>query len=132
MALSKKIIHNLYQQQFIRFCLVGGLCTGIDAVIFYAVRMIASYPVALTCGYLISLIVNYFLTVKWTFRSTPNTKNAIGVFAAHLFNLFVVRMGLMTFFVDIMSMSDRVAYIPTLMISVVSNFLIIKYLVMKS
>ena len=94
MALSKKIIHNLYQQQFIRFCLVGGLCTGIDAVIFYAVRMIASYPVALTCGYLISLIVNYFLTVKWTFHSTPNTKNAIGVFAAHLFNLFVVRMGL--------------------------------------
>lgn len=132
MVSCKKTIQNLYRQQFIRFCLVGGMCTGIDAIIFYAVRIIASYPVALTSGYLISLVANYFLTVFWTFHSKPNTRNAIGVVAAHLFNLFVVRMGLMYVFVNMINISDCVAYIPTLIISVITNFLIIKYLVMKS
>lgn len=117
--------------EFVRFCIVGALCTGLDAFIFYVVRNFVSYPIALTSGYILSLVVNYFLTIYWTFKSTPNTKNVIGVVAAHLFNLFVVRMGLMHIFVNFLSISDRFAYIPTLVISVVTNFLIVKVVVNK-
>lgn len=114
--------------EFVRFCIVGALCTAIDASIFYAVRTFASYPVALISGYVISLIVNYFLTIYWTFKSKPNTKNALGVVTAHIFNLFVIRMGLMFVFVNILTINDRIAYLPTLAISVVTNFIIIKLL----
>lgn len=122
--------YNRYGE-FIRFCIVGVICTGIDAAIFYAVRSFAPYPIALVSGYVLSLIVNYFLTIYWTFRSKPNAKNAIGVVAAHMFNLFVVRMGLMYVFVDILAINDRIAYIPTLMISVVTNFIIVKFVINK-
>lgn len=117
--------------EFIRFCLVGGLCTAIDALVFYIVRMMVSYHVALICGYMVGLVVNYFLTVMWTFKTTPTGKNAIGVIMAHIFNLFVVRMGLITLFVSLMGMNEMIAFVPTLCISVLSNFVIIKLILKK-
>lgn len=117
--------------EFIRFCLVGGLCNVIDAALFYVVRMIASYHVALVSGYMVSLVVNYFLTIMWTFKSTPTGKNAAGIIMAHLFNLFVVRMGLITLFVSFLGMDDRIAFAPTLCISVLSNYAIIKLIISK-
>ncbi len=122
-------IKNTRLKEFIRFCVVGLVCTILDSAIFYTVRLFAPYQVALVTGYSLSLIVNYFLTIYWTFQSKPNRGNAIGIVAAHLFNLFVVRMGLMYIFVNIMSISDKIAYIPTLLISVVTNFIIIKLIV---
>ncbi len=118
-------------KELIRFCIVGVLCTALDSAIFYTVRLFAPYQVALVAGYLLSLIANYFLTIYWTFQSKPNTKNAVGIVAAHLFNLFVVRMGLMYCFVNLLGISDKIAYIPTLLISVITNFIIIKFIVKK-
>ena len=117
--------------EFLRFCVVGAICTLLDAAIFYAVRCFAPYQIALTAGYLLSLVANYFLTIYWTFKSQPNKKNAIGIVAAHLFNLFVVRMSLMYIFVDMMGIDDKIAYLPTLAISMVTNFIIIKFIVDK-
>lgn len=117
--------------EFLRFCIVGALCTGIDAAIFYIFRTFASYQVSLISGYLLSLIVNYILTIYWTFKTESNIKNLVGIVSAHLFNLFVVRMGLMYFFVDVLNMNDGIAYVPTLLISVILNFVIVKLVVNK-
>lgn len=117
--------------EFIRFCVVGVLATILDAAIFYTVRFFAPYQTALASGYLLSLIFNYFLTVRWTFKKQTNIKNALGLVSAHLFNLFVVRMGLMFIFVDMCSINDKIAYIPTLGISMFTNFIIIKIVLQK-
>ena len=122
-------IHFIKESKFIRFCLVGGFCTLIDAGIFYCFRSFTTYQIALISGYLISLCVNYFLTIFWTFKTKPNIHNAVAVILAHLFNLFVIRMGLMKIFVGLLFISDKTAYIPTLVISVVANYFIIKILV---
>lgn len=129
--INNKGIPNCKTIEFVRFCIVGGVCTGIDAAIYYLVRGFAAYPVALVSGYLLSLIVNYFLTVYWTFKSKASVRNAVGIIAAHLFNLFAVRMGLMYLFVQLLSISDYVAYVPTLFISIFSNFIIVKQVVNK-
>lgn len=115
--------------QFLRFCVVGGLCTVVDAAIFYVVIQSAPYTVALVSGYCISLLLNYYLTIKWTFKVKSSYHNAIGVISAHLFNLFVVRMGLMYLFVDCLSLNEQIAFFPTLLISVVSNYLIIRFII---
>lgn len=117
--------------EFLRFCIVGALCTGIDAAIFYIFRTFASFQVSLISGYLLSLMVNYILTIYWTFKTESNIKNLVGIVSAHLFNLFVVRMGLMYIFVDVVNMNDGIAYVPTLLISVVLNFIIVKLVVNK-
>lgn len=116
-------------QEAFRFCVVGGLCSVIDACIFYAVVPFTTYHIALVSGYCLSLIVNYFLTIHWTFKKKASAKNAIGVVAAHLFNLFVIRMGLMVLFVDYIGLSEQIAFIPTFIISVVANFFIVRMVV---
>lgn len=118
-------------KEFLRFCVVGVICTGIDASIFYIFRLFSVYQVALVAGYLISLFFNYFLTVLWTFKKPISYKNAIGVISCHLFNLFVVRMGLMILFVEFIGIDDSYAYWPVLIISVFTNFFILKFCVGK-
>ena len=118
--------------EFLRFCIVGVISTALDAAIFYLVRLFASYQVALVLGYCLSLIVNYLLTIYWTFKKKPTTGNLVGVIAAHMFNLFVVRMSLMWIFVNVADIPDRIAYIPTLLISMVTNFLVVRFAVNKA
>lgn len=131
MGIIEKYTTNKSLREFVKFCVVGAFCTCLDAIIFYSVRRVAPYQIALISGYSLSLIVNYFLTIYWTFQKKASPKNAVGIVAAHLFNLFVVRMGLMCLFVDIIGIIDRIAYIPTLVISVVTNFVIVKLVVSR-
>lgn len=121
--------YNKKYRQFFRFCIVGLACTSLDAIIYYSFLIFASYLVALVSGYILSLIANYFLTIYWTFSAKPSLLNAIGIVAAHLFNLFVVRMGLMCLFVEKLSINESIAYLPMLVISVFTNFYIIKFIV---
>lgn len=126
-------VRKLYykHQKFFRFCIVGAFSTLLDASIFYLVRMVASYTIALVTGYCTSLIFNYILTVYWTFQTKASIGNAVGIVMAHLFNVFVVRLGLMHLLIEVFMLEDRIAYIPTLMISVVTNFVIIEFVVNK-
>ena len=132
MSKVKKIINHNETRQFVRFCVVGGICAMIDAAVFYIVRLFAPYQIALVSGYLISLSVNYFLTVYWTFKTTPSAQNLVGIIGAHMFNLFVVRMGLMCLFVEVFGLADSIAYIPMAIISAVTNFLVIRTVVNRS
>lgn len=133
MAKSIKEIYNDPKiGEFVRFCIVGVIATALDACIFYLVRIFASYQIALVSGYCLSLIVNYLLTIYWTFRKKPSAGNLLGVIGAHLFNLFVVRMSLMWLFVNMAGIPDRIAYIPTLLISMVTNFLVVRFAVNRS
>ena len=132
MSKVKKIINHNETRQFVRFCIVGGICAMIDAAVFYIVRLFAPYQIALVSGYLISLSVNYFLTVYWTFKTTPSAQNLVGIIGAHMFNLFVVRMGLMCLFVEVFGLADSIAYIPMAIISAVTNFLVIRTVVNRS
>ena len=126
------IIKLLKDKEFLRFCIVGIISTLIDALVFYIAIMITTYMYALFCGYFISLFINYVLTVIWTFKLIPNFRSFIGVFCAHLANLFIVRMGLMFLFVEIFYIKDNMAYFPTVAISSITNFIIIRYIVKRT
>ena len=62
-------------------------------------------------GYCLSFIVNYLLTTYCTFKKKTSTGNLFGVIAAHMFNLFVVRMSLMWILVNITENPDKIANI---------------------
>lgn len=128
----RDILSKKETQQFIRFCIVGGTCAMIDAAIFYVVRLFAPYQVALVSGYLISLCVNYLLTVYWTFKTGSSVISLVGIVGAHMFNLFIVRMGLMLLFVELLGLRDSIAYIPMAVISAVTNYLVIRTVVRYS
>ena len=132
MGKVKKIINHNETRQFIRFCIVGGICFLIDAAVYYVARLFLPYQIALISSYLISLCFNYFLTIYWAFKTSPSVQNLVGVVGAHLFNLFVVREGLMWFFVEVLRWDDSIAYLPMATISAVTNFLVIRTVVNRS
>ena len=113
-------------KQFIRFCFVGVFATAVDAGLFYILRQWLPYQLSMVISYSLSLCVNVVLTLLWTFDARMNIRNASSVAVVHLFNLFVVRFGLMALFVAGMVINDKVAFIPTLFISVITNFVIVK------
>ncbi len=117
--------------EIIKFGIVGGICTGIDAVIFYCFHNPLGYNIAIILGFLISIGVNYLLNIYWSFSTRPSIKNAVGVLGAHTFNIFIVRLGLMWLFVEIIDLQVRLAYIPMLTISIITNFLIIRFIVKR-
>ena len=126
------LLSNPKAAEFVRFCIVGAMATLIDAIVFFIANHYLSYKEALVTAYFTSLLFNYFLTVLWTFKQKPSTKNVLGVVMAHLFNLFVVRWGLMAFFVSSLAYKESISYILTLALSTISNFVVVRYAVKKS
>ena len=48
---------------------------------------------------------------------------------AHIFNIFVIRMSLMWLFIDHVMLPESIAYVPTLLISIITNFIIVRFIV---
>ena len=67
--------------------------------------------------------------IYWTFQTKPAALNFVGIIGAHMFNLFIVRMGLMLLFVEVLDLKDSIAYIPMAIISAVTNYLVIRWVV---
>lgn len=116
-------------KEIIKFGIVGCICTGIDALIFYLSHEYWGYQLAIAIGFILSIGINYLLNIYWSFSSSPSIKNAMGVLGAHTFNIFVVRFGLMWLFVNIFTLTESIAYVPTLLISVLTNFIIIRIII---
>ena len=127
----QNLLRNPKFAEFLRFCVVGAICTIIDAGVFYAIHDLTGYRIAIVCGFIISLAFNYVLNIYWTFKSKPSVSNSIGLILAHCFNIFVVRFSLMWLFVDTLGFTENVGYIPTLIISMFTNFIIIRLIVNK-
>lgn len=127
-------IINLFPRrlhEFLRYCIVGSTSTAIDAIVFYFLNTFVSYQIALIVGSLVGKVYSYFFTIYWAFHAKSNVKNAIGMVAAHIFNLFVVRMGTMWVFVSLLGISENIAYIYTMIVSGVTNFVIMKFVAQR-
>lgn len=131
---SVDYIFQIKQQfkEFLRFCIVGVFCTFLDVIIFYTCRLILPYLFSIILAYCGSLSVNYFLSVYWTFKSKANGKNAIGVILTHLFSLFVLRMGLMWFLVEIAGWNEDLAYFIPMIIAPIFVFLMTRFCIKHS
>lgn len=129
--MKKQIFAKLKTSEFIRFCVVGIICTAIDVSIFYAIHKFTGYKIAMISGFSVSLSINYILNIYWSFKTKPSIINAITIIIAHCLNIFVVRMTLMWFFINLTNLSDSIAFIPTILLSVISNFLIIRIIARK-
>lgn len=108
---------------FIKFCIVGGICTIMDFIVYWCMLIITPYQNAMIIGYMTSLIINYILTTKWTFKENLDLFNFIGVIFIHLINCFVIRNLLLTSFIEYAQRNEKEAYIYTINISAFLNYI---------
>ncbi len=120
----KSIIKNQKLNELIRFVFVGILATIIHYCIYLLLINVFWVNVAYSLGYLISFILNFFITSYFTFHSKPNLKKGIGFGVSHLIN-YGLHLVLLNFFLWL-GFSTVYAPIPVFMIVIPINFILVR------
>lgn len=116
--------------EFIRFCVVGCVALVVQ-YIFYCLglRLIGDHNISYFLSYLFSAIVNFALTLRYTFKVAFSYKKVIGFVLSHAFNL-VFQILLLNFFITL-GLENWLAPWPVYIIAVPTNFILVRF-AMKS
>jgi len=123
--MNSKVDKKELFRQAIRFGIVGVLATAIHYGIYWVLQHWMNVNIAYTIGYILSFIVNYLLSAKFTFKEKTNTENGIGFIGAHICN-YLLQMVLLNIFIGL-GVSKTLSPIPVYCISVPVNFLLVRF-----
>ena len=115
--------------EIFRFAVVGTISTAMNYVIYWILQHWINVNVAYTIGYVLSFLVNYWLTAHWTFKEKASAKNGIGFSGAHLFN-YCLHIALLNFFLWL-GLSKELAPLGVYAIAVPTNFVLVRYVFRK-
>lgn len=129
MRLTDRETQNGKIQEFIRFCIVGVIASGIHYLVYCLLQLIYSgslwLSIAYTIGYIVSLVCNFFMTTYFTFRSKVSVGKAAGFGGSHIIN-YTLHMVLFNLFITL-GIDRLIAPILVLMIAVPTNFTILHF-----
>ena len=117
----------------VRFVLVGALGTGLQYGIYYLLLGVfqTKWPeialltsLAFTVGYVIEMVVNYFLTSFYTFKKRPSWKNAGGFLFGRALN-YGIQLLLLNVLIWL-HMSEEWAGIVAIMLESVINYFVLR------
>lgn len=112
-------------KEFIRFGVVGVVATALHYGIYYLLQPFINVNVAYTAGYVISFIVNFYLTSYFTFGAAPSWKKLAGMGGAHLVN-YLLHIALLNVFIYF-GLSKAWAPIPVFAIAIPVNFILVRF-----
>lgn len=84
-------------REIIRFGIVGLIATAIHYGVYLLGLLIMNPNIAYTCGWIISLCCNFYLSAKFTFRRQMSIYKAGGFMSSHVIN-YLLHMGLFNLF----------------------------------
>lgn len=111
--------------EFVRFGIVGAVCTALHYGIYFLLQMAINVNIAYTVGYILSFVVNFYLTSYFTFGSTPSWKKLFGMAGAHGVN-YLLHMVLLNLFLWI-GLEPKWAPLPVFAIVIPVNFILVKF-----
>jgi len=111
--------------EIIRFAIVGTVAATVHYVIYWILQHWINVNVAYTTGYILSFLLNYYLSAHFTFKEKANPKNGIGFGGAHLTN-YLLHIVLFNFFLHI-GLSRELAPLAVLAIAVPANFVMVRF-----
>ncbi len=112
-------------KEAVRFGMVGVVATALHYGLYYLLLSVASPAVAFTIGYAVSFVCNYVLSSRFTFRVAMSVQRFSSFALSHLVNYFV-GLTLLNVFLWL-GLSPAIAPLPTFVISVPINFLLVRY-----
>ncbi|MBO7129458.1 MAG: GtrA family protein [Prevotella sp.] len=111
--------------ELIRFGIVGTTAAAIHYGVYWVLQHWMNVNVAYTIGYIVSFLVNYYLSARFTFKEKTSTKNGLGFGLAHLTN-YLLHIVLFNFFLWI-GLSREIAPLAVLAIAVPTNFVLVRF-----
>lgn len=122
--------HSPKLQEFIRFCIVGVVATGLHYGIYIALISLIHLNgelwtnVAYTIGYILSWCCNLWLTAHFTFRESVSIKRGAGFAISHAIN-YGLHIGFLNLFIW-MGISSQWAPIPVYCLVIPINFILVR------
>ena len=120
-------------KEFIKFGIVGGSNTIISLMIYYSLIAInINYIIAYSTGFIISVLNSYYWNNKYVFKNKKNNvkskllKSYIAYGAT-----FLLSNGLLYLQVEILHLSELIAPLISLCITIPLNFILNKYWTFK-
>ena len=135
MLIHKELTDEIWDRlfQFIKFCFVGLSNTAISLAVYYIFIAVNRnwYIAGNAAGFIVSVLNSYFWNSRYVFKKKDEVgKTMIKTFAAYSTNL-AIGTALLYLFVDILHISEIVAPLLNLVITVPLNFILNKVWVMK-
>lgn len=127
--LDKLVTNHSKWMELTRFGIVGFVALIILYAVYYLLLPFYGHNVSYSLGYAISLIVNYLLTVSFTFKVKSNSKKCLGFAFSHLVN-YLMQIACLNLFIWI-GMAEVYAPIPVFAICVPTNFLLVRWFIKK-
>ena len=125
----KTIISQPKFREVIRFGIVGGIATVLQVLIYWLLAPRLNHNLALVISYVISLAVNFLLTVYFTFQVKPTARKGMGFLASHAVNL-TLQFLLLNLFIRL-GVDRQLAIVPVLAVCIPINFLLVRLSVKK-
>lgn len=120
--------------QFIRFAVVGVLCTIVNYAVFYALLEGISlhYQLASATGFLAGLAIGYPLNKAWTYnhKEKSSRKLKVGYLGVYLGSL-ALSLAFLYVAVDLVGIDARYANILAIGLTTCTNFLGTKFFVFR-
>ena len=119
--------------QFVKFCLVGVSNTAVSLIVYYGFVLVNErlYIVGNTAGFILSVLNAYFWNSRFVFKKRDEKAKTIGkTFLAYSVNL-LISTGILYLIVDILHISELIAPLINLVVTLPINYLLNKLWVMK-
>ena len=122
--------------EIVRFGIVGVAATVLQYVVYWLLIQFISddmpparsqfwSSVAMTVGYIVSFVFNFFASTHYTFRVKANARRGAGFAFSHLVN-YLLQMVVLNFFLWL-GVSKEIAPLPMFCICVPVNFLLVRF-----
>ncbi len=107
-----------------RFVVVGIVAAAVHYAVYWLLMQRIEVNTAYTIGYVVSFVVNYYLSARYTFRRKKSVGNGLGFVGAHVCN-YLLQMLLLNFFLWI-GLGKTLSPIGVYAIAVPVNFVLVR------
>ncbi len=122
--------------QFIRFVIVGAVCTIINYAVFFSLHSLlqVNYTLASAIGYCVGLVFGYLLNRNWTFKlqrsEQDRHKEMIAYLVVYTITL-LISLAFLRLLVEWLQVNVLLANFFTIGLSTICNFTGLKLVVFK-
>lgn len=124
MGVRRFLEERFVSREFLRFCLVGLIATGIHYGVYLLLIRWINTTLAYSIAYIISLCCNLLLTASFTFKADVTIKRTAGFIASHGINYLLHILFLNIFLA--LGIAEEWAPIPVFCLVFPINFILVR------
>jgi len=125
---------TLYPAEFIRFCIIGVICTIANYAIFYTLYSMLNFPylTASAIGFIAGVFIGYPLNRRWTYKVKLSSRLQIFSYLLVYISSLILSIAFLRLLVEYGGLDPKVANILIIGLTTCTNYLGVKLLVFNT